>query len=546
MAPKQSVNVNHLLNFSLPPRETRPYRFVMNPNGDYTVHFADPDMSVVTLYQMNPGSQQLKKVKWYDGPIRSENVDEGAAIDGNNSSPSTTLRTGSTLEMRLIQRPQITTLALPRSQTWPSDLLSPHQAPFHFQPDVLNFAKFMLATPDYLVAELTKELTELAQERRMFVGMNDDLGLYFVNEASEGVRHQIAKAEALDNPALTMQIEKARRDQKELLDRSALHARRQEADQEARAGKESNGDQDVPSDFLASRAPATTLPLVNASQRAPPPQGRSTPRQRRNLNPPPPSTSTYYYYQAASGLPIFLHPIDIRILVSHFNGYPSFPDRITIRVDGTSESTVNDELRKRCKYLAHFPEGADVIFVEADLLGVVGPEGLKDFEKALKSRSTKRQEKLRKDDRAKARAEKEEKEKERMALARFTNVSVRPREDVGNAEFVSLASSSPPYQNGSPPDTEEVASSTPPAAVGAWGSRPSFASALHSTSSSSAVSTRGAAGQPRRRDLAEEDWEADQIWHDLEQRALTGGGRKKRGTRMVVLGGSGAPTSRRR
>jgi hypothetical protein len=405
----------------------------------------------------------------------------------------------------------------------------------------------MLATPDYLVAELTKELTELAQERRMFVGMDDDLGLYFVNEASEGVRHQIAKAEALDNPALTMQIEKARRDQNELLDRSAMHARRQEAEQEARAGKEGSGDQDVPSDFLASRTSATTLPPAIASQRAPPPQGRSTPRQRRNLNPPPPSTSTYYYYQAASGLPIFLHPIDIRILVSHFNGYPSFPDRITIRVDGTSESTVNDDLRKRCKYLAHFPEGADVIFVEADLLGVVGPEGLKDFEKALKSRSTKRQEKVRKDDRAKARAEKEEKEKERMALARFTNVPVRPREEVGNAEFVSLASSTPPPpQNGSSsPELSEGIASTPPA-TGAWGSRPSFASALHSTSTSSSASSRGAAGQQRRRDLAEEDWEADQIWHDLEQRALTEGGRKKRGTRMVVLGGSGAPTSRRR
>jgi hypothetical protein len=25
------------------------YRFVMNPNGDYTVHFADPDMCVYNI-----------------------------------------------------------------------------------------------------------------------------------------------------------------------------------------------------------------------------------------------------------------------------------------------------------------------------------------------------------------------------------------------------------------------------------------------------------------------------------------------------------------
>jgi hypothetical protein len=58
-----------------------------------------------------------------------------------------TPKPGSTLRMRLMQRPQITTLALPRSHTWPSDLLPPHQAPFHFLPDVYTYAKFMLATP---------------------------------------------------------------------------------------------------------------------------------------------------------------------------------------------------------------------------------------------------------------------------------------------------------------------------------------------------------------------------------------------------------------
>lgn len=85
MASSQSLN--HLLNFTLPPRQTpavprrsrkygtqhgvwnkesaysnplynllslccegfvnAQYRFVMNPTGDYTVHFADPDMYVI-------------------------------------------------------------------------------------------------------------------------------------------------------------------------------------------------------------------------------------------------------------------------------------------------------------------------------------------------------------------------------------------------------------------------------------------------------------------------------------------------------------------
>ena len=72
MASGQSLN--HLLNFRLPPRQSQPppslprrsrrngahqgiwnkerfvnaqYRFVMTPTGDYTVHFADPDMCVL-------------------------------------------------------------------------------------------------------------------------------------------------------------------------------------------------------------------------------------------------------------------------------------------------------------------------------------------------------------------------------------------------------------------------------------------------------------------------------------------------------------------
>jgi len=35
------LDLSHLTGFV-----NAQYRFVMNPNGDYTVHFADPDMSV--------------------------------------------------------------------------------------------------------------------------------------------------------------------------------------------------------------------------------------------------------------------------------------------------------------------------------------------------------------------------------------------------------------------------------------------------------------------------------------------------------------------
>ncbi|KAJ7292740.1 hypothetical protein C8J57DRAFT_1266931 [Mycena rebaudengoi] len=554
MASNQSLN--HLLNFTLPPRQTQPlpslprrsrktgthqgvwnkerfvnaqYRFVMNPNGDYTVHFADPDMQAFAmdilqviiprssalasasangervgqdeghttcpiclspptaprmtkcghvfcfpciLHYLNTSEnkwarcpicfdsvneKQLKSVKWFDGPAYHEEDTEGPAA-GSSSSGSmletafeTTPRTGSTMRMRLMQRPQITTLALPRSHTWPSDLLPPHQAPFHFLPDVFDYAKFMLATPSYLVADLTQDLNELASERRILSGMTDDLGILFVDAADEKIRRQIAKATALETTFLRERIDKAIRDQHEIEERAAFHANRRK--QEAAMRTPTPGD--APEEFIALKSgpePLTT--------------GRSTPRQRRKVNPPPPSTSTYYYYQAASGLPLFLHPLDIKILLSHFSSYSAFPDVITIRVDGFSEGT----------------EGADVVFVEADLAEVVGgfDAGLKNFE-----------------ERARVRGEEREREKERSVFS-ATVPSATWR-------FTGDAADTPGL------DEQELPPQPPVEVSGAWGP------------------------PPRRQEPDEDDWDMDAAWHELESRS--GGGKSKRNKKLVVLGG---------
>lgn len=76
--------------------------------------------------------------------------------------------------------------------------------------------------------------------------------------------------------------------------------------------------------------------------------------------------SSYFYYQAASGQYVFLHPIDIKVLLSRFQTYAGFPDTLLVAVQGAEEGTVDDALRKKCKYLAHLPMAADVTFVEVD------------------------------------------------------------------------------------------------------------------------------------------------------------------------------------
>lgn len=571
------------------------YRFIMNPAGDYTAHFADPDiffqwqdiLQVIvpraSAYASTTTSEtsssheglttcpiclsppivprmtkcghvfcfpcilhylslsnnlkwarcpicfdsvtanQLKGVKWLQDSASLGGDGDNAASSSLSSSlddtPETTPRTGSFMHMRLMQRPQITTLALPRSKTWPSDLLPPHQAPFHFLPDVYSFAKFMLATPQYVIADLSNDLDVLAAERRSMVVMKDELSIVYIDAAEEKLRHQMAKAAALESPLLVQTIDKVHKEYEDIQHRHAHITSRSE-----RTDAEPVGVHEAPDAFLATqRLPsfgADRLPDTSrlaGSDPATQPNVSSSGRnhRRRNLNPPPPSTQTYYYYQAASGLPVFLHPLDIKILFSHFNGYVSFPDEITVRVESAAEGTVNDDLRKRCKYLAHMPEGADVVFIESDLNGVVGQDGLKNFEGALKMRTARRKEKDKKDERARARAE--ERDKERMRLLSRTE---RAAPD--------LTVHSPPAL-----EIEEPSAHLPTSqpVSGAWGSR-SFASALHSAPSMSR-------SQPTDRNATPEvgeEWDMDAAWHELEQR----GGGSRRGKKLVVLGGGGA------
>lgn len=394
-------------------------------------------------------------------------------------------------------------------------MLPLHQTPFHFLPDVYNFAKFMLATPDYLIGNLNSDLDELAAERRILESISDSLGIVFINAAETRVREQIANASTLNTSILKGEIEKTLRRQEEVNKRSGLYAKGIILEDVAEA-------EEVPHEFIGSSSRSASATVSGHGLL---PQPRNQPRQRRNLNPPPPSTSSYYFYQAASGLPLYFHPLDIRILLSHFHSYSSFPDDITVHVEFVSLGSVNDDLRKRCKYLAHMPEGADVAFIESDLEDVVGSEGLKNFEVPLRMRTARRKEKERKEEKAKFKAEEREKLKLNVGLSEWVGSSSRgfadgyPRETIEQSSFVA-------------PIPTPVNSATLSGA-GAWGAR-SFASALHSSRTVSAPRQRSP--NPSNPTAADE-WDIDVAWHELEQR--NGGGRRKRANKLVILGSGG-------
>ncbi|KAF7347360.1 RING finger domain protein [Mycena venus] len=617
MASNQSLNLNHLLNFTLPPRQTQPppslprrsrktathqgvwnkerfvnaqYRFVMNPNGDYTVHFADPDiffqwqdilqviiprssalasaaasgertgqdeghttcpicLSPPTAPRMTKcghvfcfpcilhyfntsenkwarcpicfdsvNEKQLKSVKWFDGPLHVEEDTDGPPVAGSSSSGSvldtvfeTAPRAGSTMRMRLMQRPQITTLALPRSHTWPSDLLPPHQAPFHFLPDVFDYAKFMLATPSYLVTDLTQDLNELASERRILSGMTDDLSVLFIDAADAKVRHQIEKAEALESSFLRERIDKAIRDQREIQECVAFHANRR-----------------IPSTAIrwdsSLRARAAARSVWRPSSRQPQQSPSTSERQ--------PASAVYVDVLLLPGglrpPHLFLHPLDIKILLSHFSSYPAFPDAITVRVDAFSEGTVND---------ATCESGASTSRTCARRRGRRvcggGPRGRRRRRRRGGSRTLRVRWKMRGCTGGKRKVGR---------MSGRGRVRRREKREKDRDVFNTAAATTWRF-TGESPVLDEVIVPAQPApldapAGGAWGAR-SFAAALHSAPTTS----QGRSGQPaaRRQEAEEDEWDMDAAWHELETKS--GGGKKR--NKLVVLGSGGGGRRRR-
>lgn len=390
-----------------------------------------------------------------------EDSHDASSIPHDDKAPSLTHSHPDMLALRLVERPNVTTLALPQSSTWPASeldhpLIAVHAAPWHFQPDVMGFAKFMLATPELLIESLANDLHELVQEIEVLKSFGTDTsGLHFVAIAQNKVKEQMQKVrDELDLPIVRSTIGQARNDLKDhqaalsgqrqrtdLSRRQRKRMERSQTDEEpessASIGQVEKAHQNVVRDgtpeaalgaeeFLAFRAQTQGGMMGHSSG-----DGAATPRKeetasaatadathknatkakpRKNINPPQPESSSYVFFQAASGQSIFLHPLDTKILLSHYGAYAKLPRNLAVKVAGADEGSMNEELRRRCKYLNHIPMAADVVFIEVDWEGMnlIDKATLRPYEQALRQRRNRRRDKERREDRAKTRAEEAE------------------------------------------------------------------------------------------------------------------------------------------
>lgn len=327
-------------------------------------------------------TSETRPVRWYvgqEGPAPGEHDD---------------------IVLRLVMRPAGSTLALPReTQITAMD----DNIPWYHAVDVMDFARVMRGSEDYMTAQFDEELAQVEElERHDELMFGDDTE--WTKRAMRAIKEAKEKVKGIGNPPEQPQKPEEPKARKRPAGSTNVSSdapeiyRMQQAAQPMTSGQgtASAQQEDDASGHESSSNPTSTLSNTHQTSHQPAPD--------------------YYFYHAL--LHYYLSPLDIRILKTAFGDFSMFPSTILPRVERISTGhVVDDELRKRTKYLAHLPRGCEVAFLECDWTDTVPAEVLAKFKPDIERRRKRNEEKEAREEKERVRAEKIEDDK-RYAAAR--------------------------------------------------------------------------------------------------------------------------------
>ncbi|KAJ5477023.1 hypothetical protein N7539_007167 [Penicillium diatomitis] len=374
---------------------------------------------------------------------------------------------GGDVILRLVKREPGSTLALPRDGA--ETLTAGDDIPWFHVAEVADYSRIMKGGQDYMVSQYDAEIEDLRQQEiedeLMFGDENTwtRKAIGAINEAKEKLR-------GIGNPPDISRQPPASKGGK--ISVSEPHKFDTAVSNNVeRSGAILPDERDTTSTVNvtpaalaeaegASSAPNGPIELTDAMNEihlSSKLRSETPNKQAKDSHGAHPADQPYYFYQA---LPQFyLSPLDIRILKAAFGDYASFPATILPRVEHISTGhIVDDELRKRVKYLGHLPHGCEVNFLECDWRDVVVPEVLSRFRTETEKRRKRNRDKEAREEKDRIRAEKKE-EEERWAAAR------RKRPSFGSASEAPFSTDDfqPLTSHGlTPPFDPDSASASPP------------------------------------------------------------------------------------
>ena len=396
--------------------------------------------------EINPVPE--KKARWKKCPICWDSIyiSETRPVRWFAGQEGESPREGGDVVLRLMMRQYGSTLALPRDGA--ESLSKSEDIPWYFAAEVTDYARVMKGSEDYMLSHYTREVEDIERQEKedeLMFGEETQWAkkaVAAILEAKEKIRdignppHAPKKPTERKSKRPPIQFNQANEENPEFYyiqhvnrSGSSILPTSQEAEQQLKQPPvKSNptlsfqpGELDDKKEVQDSIGSSSNREEAHAmSQKCTPTRldfQRASPPEHQ-----PHGHNAFYFYQAL--LHYYLSPLDIRILKAAFGDFASFPSTILPRVERVSTGhIVDDELRKRAKYLAHLPYGCEVGFLECDWTDTVVPEVLEQFSGEIERRRKRNREKEIREEKERARAEKEEDDK-RWAAARRKRPSV--------------------------------------------------------------------------------------------------------------------------
>ena len=485
-----------------------------------------------------------KKARWKKCPICYDSiyVSETRPVRWFVGQEGERPQEGADVVLRLIMRQPGSTLALPRDGAETLD--KAEDIPWYFAAEVMDYARVMKGSEEYMTDQYDEEIQALQQQEK-----EDELMFgeepQWTKKAMSSILEAKERIKGIGNPPTAPKQPSERKPRRSPLDfvessndtgvpefYSIQHATKSgqslprssvgppswsghslEPSPRATSTSTSNDSASIAALSTGSQSSATSRSVPSASS-----GDQASPlrfRDRSSTASHPHNNSPLFFYEAL--MHYYLSPLDIRILKAAFGDYSSFPTTILPRVERVSTGhIVDDELRRRAKYLAHLPHGCEVGFLECNWTDVVSSDVLEGFAVEIERRRKKNREKESREEKERIRAEKEEDDK-RWAAARrrrptpshdvISESDFQPLPDVSVIDSA-VASSSPPWsssrlQGGSGFASLASPSTSPAASKTVWGTR------IIVPSSPDMPAVADEQEQPPENDGWLQDWERD-------------------------------------
>eukprot|EP01018_Ginkgo_biloba_P017369 Gb_01733 [translate_table: standard] len=103
---------------------------------------------------------------------------------------------------------------------------------------------------------------------------------------------------------------------------------------------------------------------------------------------------SYYFYQSADGQSLVLHPLNMKCLLHHYGSHDMLPSRIGGKILQMEMITQSEAMRKRYRYLSHFPLTTTFQLCEIDLSNLLPASAFLPFSEDIQKRETQRYRRL--------------------------------------------------------------------------------------------------------------------------------------------------------